>query len=688
MKVDLKRLFAPASVALFGGSWAANVAVQLKKSGFPGEVWPVSRNRSTLEGFPCFKSVYDLPSAPDAAFVGVNREDTVDVVGQLSGIGAGGATCFASGFLETENDGGKGSKLQSALVDAAGDMPILGPNCYGFLNYLDNIALWPDQHGGRVVDRGVAIIAQSSNIAINMTMQRRNLPIGMMVTIGNQAKIGIAGIGEALLGDDRISAIGLYIESLGSIGDLEVFAKRAADLKRPVVVLKTGRSQGAQKAALTHTASVSGTAEFSSALFRRFGFVEVQDVDVFLETLKLLHCLGPLTGNSVAGVSCSGGEAGLVADVADKTTLRFTPFDAIAGSRLRSLLGPKVTISNPLDYHTYIWGDVPKMSAVFSELAGAGKDLCFFVLDLPREDRCDPSGYDCAVDAITNARRETGGAIAVVSLFSENIPEAVGEKFMRDGIVPLNGIRAGVMAIDACSRGLDLWGSAKAGDPIKLASTGTVYTLLDEVESKSQLEKAGISIPRSVFSERPAMVTGKAEAALQFPVVAKVLGYAHKSECGAVRTGIADPKALRDALEVMPAGNGYLVEEMVTGCLCELLVGVSRHAGGAKMLTIGAGGILAELFPDRANLVLPVGDIEVRRCLKSLNVWPILEGYRGRPQADIDGLVSAIRHVCDLALSLGDAEVEVNPLMVCETGAIAADAMIVTYRKGVENVRG
>ncbi len=190
---DLSRLLRPRSIALLGGGWAVNVAAQLKKSGYTGAIWPVNPKRADILGIPCFPSLADLPGTPDAAFVGVNREASVDVIAALAAIGAGGATCFASGFAESEAEGTGGADLQGRLVAAAGDMPILGPNCYGFLNYLDNVTLWPDQHGGVPVASGVAIVGQSSNVAINITMQARGLPLAYMLTAGNQAQTSLVG---------------------------------------------------------------------------------------------------------------------------------------------------------------------------------------------------------------------------------------------------------------------------------------------------------------------------------------------------------------------------------------------------------------------------------------------------------------------------------------------------------------
>ena len=367
-------------------------------------------------------------------------------------MGAGGATCFASGFSESEAEGTGGANLQRALVEAAGGMPILGPNCYGMLNYLDNVTLWPDQHGGLPVETGVAIIAQSSNIAINMTMQARVLPIAYVVAAGNQAQTGVAEIAEALLADDRVTAIGLYLEGFGDIRALEGFAARAAEKGKPVVALKIGRSEKAQAATMTHTASLAGGAAASSALLARLGFVETGSIGVFLETLKLMHAFGPLPGNAICSVSCSGGEASLMSDMAEASAIGYRDFSAAQVKALKEELGPIVTIANPLDYHTFIWGDTERMTRVFSAVLADDFDLTVFVLDLPRADRCDPASYQCAVDAIIAAQAVTGARVAVLTSLPENLSEPVSSTFLEAGILPLHGMEEGLVAIDAAIR--------------------------------------------------------------------------------------------------------------------------------------------------------------------------------------------------------------------------------------------
>ncbi|MEE9587688.1 MAG: CoA-binding protein, partial [Hyphomicrobiaceae bacterium] len=286
---DLTRLLNPGSIAVFGGRWAERVVAQCRKLGFAGEVWPVHPSRETIAGMACFRSVEDLPRAPDASFIAVNRHQSIEIVRALARSGAGGAVCFASGFKEV---GAAGAALQDELIAAARDMPILGPNCYGLINYVDGALLWPDQQGGERTERGVAILMQSGNMAVNMTMNRRGVPIAYLAALGNQAAIGLSELIEAMAGTGRVSAIGLLIEGIGDVRRFASAAQTARGLGVPIVALKTGRSEKGAQLAITHTGSLAGGDDVMDALFRRVGVARVHSLPILLETLKLLHVHG------------------------------------------------------------------------------------------------------------------------------------------------------------------------------------------------------------------------------------------------------------------------------------------------------------------------------------------------------------------------------------------------------------
>ncbi len=675
MKPDLSRLLNPKSIALFGGAWAENVILQLQKSGFDGDIWPVHPKRESICGIQCYADIGDLPKAPDASFVGVNRELTIEVIKTLSKMGAGGATCFASGFSESESEGTGGADLQQRLIEAAGDMPILGPNCYGLLNYLDNVTLWPDQHGGRSCEKGVAIIGQSSNVLINMTMQKRGLPIAYTVAAGNQAQTQLSDIASHLLEDNRVTAVGLYIEGFGDIRKLEALAAKARKLHKPIVAIKTGKSEKSKLATLTHTASLAGSAAAASALMKRLGIVEVESIAVFLETLKLLHTCGPLEGNAIASMSCSGGEAGLVSDMAEGTKIRFRDISSKQTDILKGILGPIVTVSNPLDYHTFIWGDEEKMAGIYSAVLNDQYDLNILIMDIPPEDRCDPSAWDSALAALIKANSRCNANVAMLATLPENLSEALSDKLLSHGICPMHGMEEMILAIDAAIQAGEIMNADS--EPVFLSiQENEAFKVLDEGQSKSALARHGLSFPKMATAANLNEVQ-EVIRSLSFPVVLKGLGIAHKSEAGAVVLNLETPDAVHAAASTMKGVTGFLVEEMVATPVAEVLVGITRDTTGVMMLTVGSGGVLTELLEDTASLIVPSGRKEIAQAIKGLKLAKLLEGYRGKPAADMDALLDTIMAVQSFCLNSQDLiELDVNPIMALENGAMAVDALV------------
>src|SRR5258706_1738563 len=250
---DLHRLLAPRSIAVVGGAPAERVVRQCLTLGFPGLIWPVNPKRSELAGVACVPSLDALPGTPDAVFLGVNRHATVEAIAMLRSMGAGGAVCYGSGFAESGE-----ADLQRDLLDAAGDMPFLGPNCYGFVSAFDRVALWPDEHGMSALSRGVGIVSQSGNVAGNLRFQQRGLRLGTIISVGNQASVGMEDCVEAFLDDPRITAIGLFLEAVREPQHFAVVVRRGHDRGVPIVALHTGRSEVGAAIATSHTGSTSG----------------------------------------------------------------------------------------------------------------------------------------------------------------------------------------------------------------------------------------------------------------------------------------------------------------------------------------------------------------------------------------------------------------------------------------------
>jgi acetyl-CoA synthetase len=611
------------------------------------------------------RALAEIDTPIDAAFIAVNRHATLGIVADLARRGAGGAVCFASGFSEAVAEDESGADIQAQLVAAAGEMPVLGPNCYGFVNALDRAAIWPDQHGMTPVDRGVAILTQSSNIAINLTMQRRAVPIAMMITCGNQAQTSQAEMVSALLDDDRITAIGLHIEGFGDIANWHRAAQKAAAKGVPLVALKSGRSDQAQQATLSHTASLAGSDAGAQALLDRLGIARVFDLPGFLETLKLLHHVGRLDSNQISCISCSGGEASLAADTAFGCDLVVPPLTEVQKTDLRAALGPMVALANPLDYHTYIWRDTQAMTATWAAMAAEHVGITCSIVDYPHTDASD---WACATDAALAVRQQTGRPFAVVATLPELMPQDVASRLAMAGVAPMLGLPECFTAIEIASKTADLEPDLPLPSGVDIPDA----VLIDEAQAKADLARGGVPVPLSRISKKEEVdLTG-----LTGPFAVKGMGLAHKTEMGAVKLGVqADD--VPDVAASMP-GDQVLVEEMVTGAIAELLIGVVRDPAHGFCLTIGAGGVLTELMRDTTTVLVPTSRNGVRRALGRLRVFPLLTGYRGKPATDMDALLETIMAVQDYVVAHARdlQEVEINPLIVTADRAVAADALI------------
>lgn len=667
MTRNLSRVLNPTSIAVIGGgAWCESIIQAAQRIGYQGRIFPVHPSGKEIAGIKAIERLEDWDGPIDAAFIGVNRFATLEVVSTLRELGAGGAVCFASGFTEAKAEDASGADLQAQLVAAAGEMPILGPNCYGFVNALDRAAIWPDQHGMKSVERGVAILTQSSNIAINLTMQRRGLPIAYMVTCGNMAQTSQAAIAMQLLDDERVTAIGLHIEGFGNLREWEALAAKAHGLGVPLVALKVGASEQAQAAAISHTASLAGSDAGAQALLDRLGIARLHGLPAFLETLKLLHVNGPLTSNKIASISCSGGEASLIADLSTHHDLAFPPLSELQKQHLKAALGPMVALANPLDYHTYIWRDTQAMTRAWRGMTGEGIGMTFSIVDYPHTDHSD---WTCATQAALAVRAETGAPFAVVATLPELMPESTADELMAGGVVPIMGLEEALAAAEAACNVKN-----PILEPICLPEAAESDTVLTEAEAKAALAEYGLPVPRNMVVS--ATDLAQICAGLKPPFAVKGIGLAHKSEHGAIRLGVQAADLVKAAQAV--GTEKVLVEEMADGAVAELLIGVTRDPAHGFVLTIGAGGVLTEVLRDTVSLLVPSSKDQTKAALNRLKCAPLLQGYRGKPAADLDAILAAVDAVQAYVLANANslAEVEINPLICTANGAVAVDALI------------
>jgi acyl-CoA synthetase (NDP forming) len=664
---DLSRLLNPRSIAVIGGSPAARVVEQCQKLGYTGKIWPVHPTKKEMHGVACFPSLADLPGVPDAAFVAVNRHLTLDAISQLSAMGAGGAVCYASGFAESGD-----VELQAELVRRAGELPILGPNCYGYINALDGIALWPDEHGCRPVKQGVGIISQSGNVGINLTMQQRGLNMAYMVTVGNQAGGGVEDALQLFIDDDRVTAIGMFIEAVREPIRFAQLAQLAYNKGKRIVALQTGKSEAGALIAASHTASLAGNRQAYAALFERCAVATVETPTELIETLKMLDNGGVLSGYRLASLSCSGGEASLIADMSEFTNLKFEPFPAEQTARIEATLTELVHVANPFDYHTFMWGDKPAMTATFGETMRGDHDATLLLLDAPPREDQDSSSWLVAAEAFAAAAQATGRRAVCVATMSENFSESMRNSIMSLGLNAAQGLRETLVALDR---------AAWLGTHSPMALPAPVdapreTALVDEANSKNMLASWGVPVPQGARCTRDSVIDESQR--IGFPITLKGLGLAHKSEAGAVAVGLRDADQLSAALNSMPSDIAeFLVEQTVTGIVAEVLVSIRRSAPLGWLITVGAGGVLTELWRDTQCVLAPATADDLRSALQRLRIAPILNGYRGKPAANIDSLVSAILTLQQHVVGSKLAEVELNPVLVTTTSSVAVDALII-----------
>jgi acetate---CoA ligase (ADP-forming) len=681
--IDIRRLIAPRSIALIGaGAWTDAVAAGNAAIGYSGTIWRVHPSRASTAATPYFRSIDELPDTPDATFVAVPNHEVPGVAGALASRGAGGFVCFSAGFSETGTDAGQ--DLTTRLIENAAALPFFGPNCYGYVNFFDRVAMMPDQIVGGPVDRGVALICQSGTIALTLMFNDRSLPIGYLFTVGNQTRLAVEDLIEILCDDPRVTAFGLYLEG---IKDPERFA-RAADLARaagkPIAVIKSGRTEAAARTARSHTGALAGADQVFQAFCRQAGIARCDTLGTLCETLKLFHVGGALGGNKVLVMGASGGDMAMTADVSRDLELDFSGIPAATSAALGALLTDRVTIANPLDIHTYLWFDPPALKRVFSQVLHAGYDAAGFMLDCPPEQKADTASFDAVIDVFIEASQGAPTRAALIASLPETMGQNVRQRCLAGGVTPLQGQRE---ALEALALAAGVGAAWRAGPIVELklpradAAAAQLIETLGEQQGKTELAAYGLATPRGRIVA--AHAAAQAAAELGFPVVMKAAAanLEHKTEVGGVALNIRSAvEAAAAAERLAKLSPTLLVEEMFTDGVAEILIGIICDPQFGQVLVLGAGGVFTEIMADSVSLLPPWSRDTIAAGLRRLTIAKLLAGYRGKPAADVDALLEAILSVGRYAAANVSrlVELDVNPIIVrpAGRGAVAVDTMI------------
>lgn len=698
-KRNLQRLLAPRHIVFLGGDRAAASIDACRQAGFAGEIYAVHPKRSEIGGVRCTPSIAALPVAPDAAFLGIPAEGTIRAVGELAAIGAGGAVCYASGFAEM---GEVGRERNARLLAAAGDLALVGPNCFGIINYVNHGSLWSVPYLVNTGPRGAAVIGQSGNVCINLSMNQRQVPFSWIISAGNQAVLGFEDYIDALVEDPNVTCIGLFLEGIRDVPAFSAACLKALDRGIPVIAFRVGVSELGAQLAASHTSSLAGQNELYDTLFERLGVMQTASVPQFLELLKTAS-LAPLPrGRRLAVFSSSGGDNGMAADYAASAGLELPPPNETQHRQVKALLPDYGAVSNPLDFTAGYWGQEHLLTPMFTHMLREGYDQGLLVIDHPRPELGEEVGVPMAamVRSLGAASRETGVPGAVCCVNPESMPEFMRRQAIEEGLLPLQGLHDGGPV-------LGLWAAhgerrreiARQGLPKPPYAVAPLAPqsgrVLDEVESKRRLAAYGLQVPEGRVCGWTDLAAAAAE--LRGPLALKAVSASlpHKTEAGAVALGLEGVEAVERAAEEMAtrvaAHSGlsverFLLEPMVAKPVAELLVGIKRDPLFGLVLVVASGGILVELTRDAERLLLPTDTRDIERAIRRLKAFQLMEGFRGRPRGDLGATVAAVEGVAAYAASARERilEIDVNPLMVLPEGqgAIAVDALIVERPDG------
>ncbi len=675
----IERLLAPRTLALFGSDWADAVAAAARVIGFRGEIWRIHPSRASTAQQHYFRSVAELPGAPDASFVAAPAAEVPRIAGDLRQCGAGGFVCFAAGFSELATPTGR--QLTRQLVAQADGLPFFGPNCYGFINFFDRAALWPDQLVGGALERGVAIICQSGTLALNLLFNQRSVPLGYVLTVGNQTCLAVEDMLNLLADDPRVSAFGLYVEGVKDIQAFAAAVAKARTAGKPLALVKAGRTETAARTARTHTGALAGADQVFDSFCRQAGIARCESLATLCETLKVLHTGGPLRGRRLLVMGASGGDMAMTADAARELQLEFPPFPPGPEAELRALLGERVTVANPFDFHTHIWFDAPAMRAMFGTVNRAGFDATAFMVDCPPEG--DARAYIDAIDQYLAAHPGPPARSALICSLPESMAATTRKKCLDAGVIPLQGQREALEALHLAAGIGEAWDTQA---PLQLRiprmpGQAQAIRSLSEYEGKAALAAAGVTVPRSLLAAPHEAVA--AAQRLGFPVVMKANSahLEHKSDAGGVIVNIRSATEAAAAAQRLSAlSQELLIEEMVSDGVAELLVGITVDAQFGQILLLGAGGVLAELLQDTVTVLPPYSVAAIRAALQRLKIQPLLRGYRGKPAGDIDALAAAVLACTGYAEKNLErlTELDINPIIVRPAGygAVAVDALI------------
>lgn len=702
--VELLPLLKPRSIAIFGASERPSIGRSLIRSlghlGYGGDIYPINPKYQNLFDLPCYGGLDALPSAPDVVVFCTSQSRTQEAFRQMPACGAGAAVIYGGGYAEA---GDEGRQLQNELAGICADagIALMGPNCMGGVSPWECSATYMSEIcNAQGLQGNVGFVSQSGSVSIGMMIDVRRFGFSHVISSGNEAVVTAADYLEFLIDDPKTKVIGAFLETVNEPERFLAALDRASDAGKPVVVLKVGRSERAQRSITSHTGGLAGRAEILSEVLRAHRAIEVRSLEEMTEVLSV--CQGgvwPL-GPRLSVITASGGHAELILDTAEAVGASLPPLPDGARSEVETVTGRLTGDGNPTD----AWGRGDFITNVDHTLAVLQKtndyDAFVVCLDANDGDLMDKTIPDDVAHVL--AARGQGSGLphylmntrpGLMTMRQQEILSAAGQ-------AQISGIGPGLAAIDRLA-----WWSAWQRCPRRPITHDDAVTqalwrdaakrmTINEVDAKAMLAPYGLP----VIAERTATTLDEAMDAardIEYPVVLKALGddLPHKSDLGLVAVNLSHEEALREAwqrlmtrrdlLSAPDAVQGFVVQKMISEGV-EVFAGVTRDPGFGLTLAFGIGGIAIEVLQDVSLRPLPLSEGDAETMIDSIRGRALLGPVRGGPAADVESLIRCLYSLSDFAVAHEHEidEIDLNPIKVLPAGrgCVIVDALIVCRR--------
>ena len=696
----LDSFFAPDSIAIIGASRDAQkipglLLAFLRKNAFPGAIYPVNPNYAEIHGLTCYPSMASIGAPVDLAIVIIPARAVLGALRECAAVGVRNAIIISSGFAE---EGGDSTGMQDAIAALAQTtgMRISGPNAEGYYNELKRVAatfsptvdVKPEQPRLLATTRRIGIVAQSGGIGFAIYNRAKALGIALstVISTGNEADLGAGEFLDYLVQDPATDVILLFIEGIRDTEKFLTAARRAAEIGKPVIVTKVGRSGAGGRAAASHTASMAGWSAAYDAVFAKYGFIVSHDLDEAVTIAAVLTTTPRPRGDRVAVVTVSGGAGIWAADAVSAQGLQVPELSEAVQAKIRGMIPSYGSPRNPIDItaqavHSGGLQKTLDLLEVSDEV-----DIILVVISLSSETRMPFKQPE--LTPLMDGQRKP------IVFWSYTLPSLYARNGLAEsGVVVLSGLTHVAVALrQLVNYSTFSLSPATATNPaLENLTARLTSATLSEYDSKSLLRAAGVALPDEV------LVTAKAElneavAGIGLPLVLKIQSrdIPHKSEVGGVRVNILTPEQAAFAYDALLANarhhrpeavlQGVLVAPMARPGV-EIIVGTLLDATFGPMIMVGLGGVTAELFRDVVYRPAPVSLAEAVAMLGELKAAPLLNGFRGAAKADVPALAALIAQVSQLAAQFKNdlAEIELNPVLVHPhgEGVTIVDALVV-----------